>query len=338
MPDSKSELDLIHRFAALLRDDHAANLPGSAPVPFGDDMAALPHPFDRLLLSCDMLMDGVDFRSSEHPWRAIGRKAIGVNLSDCAAMAARPLAALVSVALNNQLSTADALELLTGIHEHAREFGCRIVGGDTNSWDYPAAIDVTIAAEIPPGRAPVRRDGARPGDRLYVTGPLGGSILGRHLSFRPRVHEALALASALQPSAMIDISDGFALDLWRILSASNCGAEISAEWFERAIHPDARDLARRDGSPALEHALYDGEDFELIVAVPPHVDPADCVSHALLPVGRCVLAPGPSPANTPASGDTRDPRALPLPDDSRILLLADGDSRPIQPRGWQHFR
>src|SRR5262249_40054037 len=157
-----------------------------------------------------------------------GRKAMAVNLSDIAAMAGVPVAAVVSVGLPKRGGRALAEELYHGLRDVADAFDVAIVGGDTNTWDGPLVIDVTGIGE--PGAAGiVRRKGARAGDWLMVTGPLGGSLEGKHLDFTPRVREALALASAVTLRAMIDVSDGLATDVAKLCAESECGAVLGAE-------------------------------------------------------------------------------------------------------------
>jgi thiamine-monophosphate kinase len=217
----------------------------------------------RLIATTDMLLEGSCFRLEEAGPRRVGRKAMAVNLSDIAAMAARPVAALVSVALPREGGRALAEELYHGMREVADAFGTAIVGGDTNSWDGGLVLSVTLLGEATE-RGPVTRSGARPGDWLLVTGPLGGSILGKHLDFTPRVNEALALHAQADLHAMIDVSDGLAADIGKICAESKCGAVLNAE-----TTPIAEAAARvGDGRAPLEHALADGEDFELVFALP----------------------------------------------------------------------
>jgi thiamine-monophosphate kinase len=282
------------------------------PIPFGDDMAAAEPGAAPLLWSSDMLMDGVDFDSSVHDWRSIGRKAMAVSLSDCAAMAAAPLAALCAIALEQRLPMRAALDLQAGVAEAARAAGCRVVGGDTNSWPQPSVICVTVSARPEPGRAPVTRRGARPGAALYLTGKLGGSILGRHMRPPLRIDVALAMNRELGPLAMIDISDGLAIDLSRMLEASGCGAELEAPLLEDVIHDDARTLARQTGRPPLAHALHDGEDFELLAALPAPLPKALAERFGLALIGRVVEGA------------------------EMTLVARDGQRRPIEPRGWEH--
>jgi thiamine-monophosphate kinase len=231
----------------------------------GDDTAALRPTIGRtLLMTTDMLLEGSCFRLEQAGARRVGRKAMAVNLSDIAAMAGKPTAAVVSVGLPRKEGRALAEQLYEGLREMADAFDVPIVGGDTNSWDGPLVISVTILGEATE-RGPVRRNGAKPGDWILTTGPLGGSILGKHLDFTPRVAEALALHREADLHALIDISDGLAADLHHICEESACGAVLRAESIP--IAPAARQLSTTDGRSPLEHALFDGEDFELVLTL-----------------------------------------------------------------------
>src|SRR5258708_32799065 len=173
----------------------------------GDDTAVLAWPDAAdCLVTTDMLLEGSCFLLAEAGPRRVGRKAMAVNLSDIAAMAGRPVAAVVSVGLPRIGGRAIAEELYLGLREVADAYETPIVGGDTNSWDGPLVINVTLLGEAT-SRGAVRRSGAQVGDWLFVTGALGGSILGKHLDFAPRVHEALQLHEQVDLHAMIDISD-----------------------------------------------------------------------------------------------------------------------------------
>src|SRR5687768_4295455 len=163
-------------------------------VPPGDDLAVLKWRADDLLIvGVDQVLDGVHFESDVHPPRDIGRKVMNRNLSDCAAMACLPAAAVATVALPKSRGIDYAKQLFLGMKVAAEMFDCAIVGGDTASWDAPLALTVTILGRSS-GIKPATRGGARPGNPIYVTGPLGGSILGRHMSFTPRVAAARQLA------------------------------------------------------------------------------------------------------------------------------------------------
>ena len=276
----------------------------------GDDMAVLELSSGRLLISSDMLLDGIHFDTSRHALTQIGRKAIGCALSDCAAMAVQPLVATVSVALTGKRGMADAQELYGGVLAMAEEYQVAIVGGDTTRWDHPLVIDVAIAAAPYDGIEPVTRSGAKAGDTLYVTGPLGGSLLGRHLGFTPRVHEARGLADQLgdRLHAMIDISDGLGLDLWRMCQASHVGAVMDEHLLEAVISDDARKAAALDGRPPLEHTLGDGEDFELLVAVAGDVGQPGVRLYMIGQVTETGLT----------------------------MRRKDGRVEPLEPRGWVH--
>ena len=229
----------------------------------GDDTAALRlTPGAPCLVTTDMMLEGSCFRLNEAGPRRVGRKAMAVNLSDIAAMAGRPVAAVVSAGLPRAGGRELAEELYRGLRDVADAFATAVVGGDTNTWDGPLVIAVTLLGEAT-ARGPVRRDGARPGDWLLVTGPLGGSILGKHLDFTPRVREALQLHALADLHAMIDVSDGLAADVHHLCEESRCGAVLRAEGIPVAAA--AHQL--NDGRSPLDHALGDGEDFELVFAL-----------------------------------------------------------------------
>ena len=240
-----------------------------APLGIGDDAALLQFSVGKqVVATTDMLMDGVDFVLADCDPRRVGRKALAVNLSDLAAMAATPVAAFVSLALPRQGGQLLAQQLYEGLLPLAAEFQIALAGGDTNSWDAPLAISITALGEVTPGQE-FSRAGARPGDWILVTGSFGGSILGKHFDFTPRLREALWLAAHAEIHAAIDVSDGLSLDLFRLAEESGCGAAISPEHVP--LDPAAVTLAqqRADGVSPLQHALADGEDFELILAAPP---------------------------------------------------------------------
>jgi thiamine-monophosphate kinase len=174
----------------------AANLPGHERLVLGagDDAAVIRlSSGHEVVATTDMLMDGVDFHVAEHDATQIGHKSLAVNLSDLAAMGARPIAALVSLCLPQVGGETLTKQLYQGLLATAAKYQVAIAGGDTNSWSGPLVISVTALGEVASGRA-WRRTGAQAGDRILVTGSFGGSILGRHLDVVPRVPEALWLA------------------------------------------------------------------------------------------------------------------------------------------------
>jgi thiamine-monophosphate kinase len=306
------EFGLIQWFRERAQPDPS----GATVLGIGDDCAILRVTSGaELLVTTDMLMDGRHFVLEKHGGVAVGRKAMGVNLSDIAAMAARPIAAVVAVALPKSTGSAFAIarELHEGLAAMAAEYGVAIVGGDTNAWDGPLVVSVTLLGESV-GRGVVRRSGARPGDVIFVTGPLGGSLLGRHLSPAPRIAEALALNAEAPLQALIDVSDGLAADLGHILEESgNLGAVL--EESAVPIHPD---VDAGDHQSRLDHALGDGEDFELIVVMDP--DDAD----------RLERTP-PAPAVLHRIGRIVEQRGL-------WMRSHDGAIRAIEPTGFDHLR
>ncbi len=257
MTEAEGEFELINRFRQLARH-HPQVVLG-----IGDDAAAVAfsRPHD-VLVAVDTLCEDVHFRLSETTPRLVGRKALGVNLSDLAAMAGLPKAALVSLILPHDRSPDLAIELFEGLNGLAEEFDVAVIGGDTNSWNGPLVISVTVMGEAT-GRGPVLRSGAVPGDLIMLTGNVGGSSSGRHLEFTPRVREALVLQERVELHSMIDISDGLAADLHHILDESGVGAILS-----EANIPYSREvLAIEDRERRLKHAFGDGEDFELLFTV-----------------------------------------------------------------------
>jgi len=301
---------------AWLRERFAADAE-RVEIGIGDDMAAVRLRGTLAAVTADMLLDGVHFETQEHSFELIGRKAIACSLSDCAGMACEPRVTTVSVALNEAMSFDDVKRLYEGMAGVAGEFGCAIVGGDTTSWAGRLAIDVAMLAEpMSRERGPVRRSDARLGDTIFVSGPLGGSLAGKHLTFVPRLD--LASRLVLEPGlhAMMDLSDGLAMDLNRLCEASGCGAQLSAGQLDRGISAAARTLSQTDGRSPLEHALSDGEDFELLVIGEENLGRKGL---GLQPVGR-VLARS-------ATGS------------SVIVMVGPGDQRRvIEPRGFEHFR
>jgi len=234
-------------------------------IGIGDDAAVLDLPEGRQQVACtDQIIDGVDFRSSEHSLADIGYKAMAINLSDIAAMGATPDAALVTLALPKKNATRIAGDLYEGILEAAAEFGVAIAGGDLSTYDGPLSISVTLLGHVAVGAAWLR-SGAIEGDAILVSGSVGGSIRGRHLRPTPRIELAKQLRSFVNVTAAIDVSDGLSLDLDRLCASSGVGAELDIESIP--IHQDAIELSSETGQTPFEHAWSDGEDFELIVTM-----------------------------------------------------------------------
>ncbi len=222
----------------------------------GDDCAVVS--FDAknfLLLTQDMLVEGVDFKSKENPY-LIGRKALAVSLSDIAACAGIPRYAMVSLGVPADKCRHFFKDLHRGINDLAKEYKVNIVGGDL-SVSKKIVLDVSVVGVIEK-KSLALRSGARNGDMIFITGCLGGSISGKHLRFIPRIKEARYLAKNFKIHSMIDISDGFLQDLGHMLKESNVGAVVYGERI-----PQGR------FSRNLTSALSDGEDFELLFALSP---------------------------------------------------------------------
>ncbi len=314
MPDKSSSSPLESRLLDWLASQFGSDR--RLRLPIGDDAAWLElTPEASCVLATDMLMAGVHFEPPPaSPWERIGQKALGVNLSDLAAMAARPVAALVSLALPRGTSEADVRRLYDGMVSLADRFDLVIAGGDTNVYQGPLVVNVAVVG-VPMGETVWTRGGGRPGDRLAVTGALGGSILGKHWCPEPRLEVAKALVESAVPiTAAIDISDGLSLDLARLAQASGCGALVRSA--DIPIAPAARKLAQAGKSTALEHALTDGEDFELLIAFPSaawrKVEALETLPVPLTVIGELTGEPG--------------------------LWCEDerGKRRPLEPRGYWH--
>lgn len=247
-------------------------------ISIGDDMAQVKFCEDAsALITTDMLLEGVHFDLSTADLEQVGYKAMAVNLSDCAAMATEPVAAVVSVGLPQSVSEADLKALHQGMVRAGDLFDCPLVGGDTTCWHSNAPLVINVAMLSRPAAhcAPVQRSTAQAGDVICVTGKLGGSLSGRHLSFTPRVLEALTLTRLAPVHAMMDLSDGLSTDLTRLCRASRVGAKIHAEELPLT------DAANATDDP-VNAALNDGEDFELLFSLSPH-DYADLLAVWSLP-------------------------------------------------------
>lgn len=308
----------------LLSHIYKANpaLPGAVSIPPGDDMGAVMVGGVTLLVTVDQVADGVHFELENTPIKKIGRKAITRNLSDVAAMAAKPVGAVAAACLPKGFREADAEALFDAMRCTAQAFGCPLIGGDISAWDQRLILTVAVFAE-PDGVEPVTRNTAKAGDAVYVTGVLGGSLIRiddppgyvHHLDFTPRIALArkLAVNTATRPHAMIDLSDGLAQDLTRICERSGVCAQIGCEMLP--VSAAARLAARRSGQPAWRHALGDGEDYELCFTAPPGAVPGEIDGVPVTRVGH-IMEAGPGPVVT--------------------LLQSNGTVTDVRGLGWEH--
>lgn len=237
----------------------------------GDDAALLSDRADGefSVVTTDSLMDGVHFELDKVDARRIGRKLVNVNLSDLAAMGAKPETLFLSLCLPmDSQHTTDFLasEIFEGVCEVAEEYEVALAGGDTNCWSGPLVLHLTAIGKTE-GQASWLRSNAQPDDLIVVTGKLGGSILGKHLDFKPRLDLVEPLKSCDAVHAAMDISDGLSVDLLRMCDASRCGAILELDQIP--VSDNSRALAEQTEKLPVEHAMGDGEDFELLLAVPP---------------------------------------------------------------------
>ncbi len=257
-----------HSFIAWIKQ-RAARLP-KVKLGIGDDCAligldSLDLAKSDLAITTDSLCDGTHFILTECGPRAAGRKLMAVNLSDLASMAATPISVFLSLCLPKENAGDLAAEVFEGVYELAEKHKVAISGGDTNVWNGPLVLHMTAIGKVAASGSWLR-SGASPGDAILVSGSLGGSILGKHLNFEPRLELAAELRKLGMVSAATDISDGLGIDLLNITVASKCGAEV---WLDTVpISNDAKVCAQESGRSPLAHALGDGEDFELLLAVP----------------------------------------------------------------------
>jgi thiamine-monophosphate kinase len=240
------EHEAIRRLTALLQG-HSDLATGP-----GDDCAVVRLPSSAVdqVITTDPLIEGVHFLSGETPER-VGNKAAGRVLSDLAAMGAQPMWLLVNIVAPAEQDASGLERMYTGMNALCSRFGAAIIGGDLARGPQ-LELHVFGIGQLPAGTA-LLRSGALPGDRIFVTGPLGGSLSGKHLDFVPRVEEGLFLRESGLVHALIDLSDGIATDLRHVIDQSGVGAVLEADRIPK--------------TGTLDSALHDGEDFELLGTV-----------------------------------------------------------------------
>lgn len=317
-------------------------LGGDAPgvrLGIGDDAALVELGPHLGVLTTDLLVEGVHFDRGTIAPRDLGAKALSVSVSDVAAMGGSPRYAMVSLALALDVELPWVVELCGGLHEAGREYAVSVVGGDTSRSDR-VMVSVAVTGEVADGAA-VTRSGARPGDRIVVTGTLGaaagglailradplrvatvaGSAWGRDLldaQLRPvaRVGEGQTLARC-GATAMMDLSDGLAKDLGRLCERSGVAALV--ELSRLPIAPSLLDLKRFQPVDPLHLALAGGEDYELLATLsPPDVGPAAQLLGERFGTTLTDV------------GEIREGTGL-------VAMAEDGTERPMEPAGWDHF-
>jgi thiamine-monophosphate kinase len=239
----------------------------ASPFGIGDDCAVIPPTRRRQLVTTDPVIHGRHF-DDRVPARAVGAKLLKRNLSDIAAMGGRPLAAVISLALAPETGVDWLRGFYLGLADCARRHRVKIVGGDITQGPrgFFGAF-LTLHGEST-GRL-ITRSGARAGDAIYVTGRLGGSLLGHHHRFTPRLAEGAWLSRRREVRAMMDVSDGLAKDL-DSLTPSGLAPALSGAAIP--LSAAARRQARRSGRNPLQHALGDGEDYELLIVLRARAD------------------------------------------------------------------
>jgi len=302
------------------------------PIPFGDDVSAYPLDGKRLLvLKADMLVGKTDVPKGMSLWQA-ARKAVVMNVSDCAAKGVKPLVMLVSLGMPKNTTQKEVEEIASGLNAGAREYGAFIIGGDTNE-----ASDLIISLSVF-GLARkdhvMLRSGAKPGDVVAVTGPFGKTSAGLKILLegckaskdvrsslleavympKARLKEGLTLSVTGAVTSAIDSSDGLAWSLHELSKASGVGFLIE----NVPVAHEAAKFAEMNGFDMLDLALYGGEEYELVLTIKPNL--WDKAEKAVRSVDGCLIKIGSVTA------------------ERQIILEVKDEKRVIEPRGWEHFR
>ena len=294
-------------------------------VGIGDDASVLRVPKDHeILVTTDFSLEGIHFRQEWHPPESVGHRCLARGLSDVAAMGGEPMAAFLSLALPAKLPQKWADQFLEGLLKLAKRFNVQLAGGDTAESPHGVMADIVVVGSVPRGRA-ILRSGAHPGDRIYVTGQLGGSAaalallrsgkrrfdpknFSSHFFPEPRIEVGRVLREKRIAMSMTDLSDGLSTDISHLCEESGCGAEIREEAIPRARIDKRREVD-------LDPALHGGEDYELLFTAS---------SKTRVPNRIAGI-------KTTEIGEITGGRRL-------TLRKASGVNVTLEPRGWEHFR
>ena len=291
----------------------------------GDDCAILRIPPGHdTLVTTDFSLEGVHFRREWHSPEVIGHRCLARGLSDIAAMGGEPIAAFLSLALPRKLPQSWVDGFLRGFLQLANAFKVSLAGGDTAESPEGVLADIVVIGSVPKGAA-IRRSGARPGDRIYITGDVGGAAatlqllsarrklrpgdFPQHFHPVPRIEIGRWLRQKKLASAMIDISDGLSTDLSHICEESRVGAEILAAAIPRSV------IGRPPHEVDLNFALHGGDDYELLFTAPRGKRiPSRIAGVAITQIGHVRR------------------------DQIVVLMNDEGAGFELKPQGWQHFR
>lgn len=279
----------------------------------------------EVLVTTDFSLEGIHFRREWHPPESVGHRCLARGLSDIAAMGGEPVAAFLSLALPASIPQAWVDRFIEGVLKLSKKYKVKIAGGDTAESPDGVLADIIVIGSVPKGQA-LLRSGARPGDRLYVTGQLGGSAAAlnellsarkrklrptgypRHFAPEPRISVGRILREKKIATSMIDLSDGLSTDLSHICEESDCGAVI---WKEAIL---CARVGKRSQEVDIELALHGGEDYELLFTASRKTRvPSRLAGVQVTEIGYMTRGP-------------------------RTVLESGHSSEPFKPRGWEHFR
>jgi thiamine-monophosphate kinase len=321
------ETELIARIARLASSGARKAMTGlksGIAAGIGDDCAVLRlPPGHEILVTTDFTLEDVHFRREWHSAESVGHRCLARGLSDIAAMGGLPFSAFLSLALPRKLRQNWVEGFMRGLLKLAAQFGVALAGGDTAQSAGGILADIVVVGSAPHGEA-ILRSGARAGDRIYVTGSLGGSAAAiermtqklklnprdyrRHFFPEPRLKIGRILREKHLASAMIDTSDGLSTDLAHICDRSGVGARVEAEALPRAA------VGKSGREVDLQLALHGGEDYELLFTSPPGKRvPSRIAGVPVTQIGVITRA-------------------------RKIILEENGVESPLVPRGWEHFR